>query len=89
MYMTEFITCRDYRYQYYEWRVDIIYLLLKLIQRGWTFRHALLSVGLNFLRSQYVVIQQELPHKLISVIDPQVCVRVKRVPVLTCLVHYT
>ena len=67
--------------------VTALYLFFELFQCGRTLRHSLIRVCLYLVRRQHVVVQQELSHELVAVVDPQIGVDVERVAVVTSLVH--
>ena len=60
--------------------VSIGHLLFELLQSGRTLRDSVLGACFNLLRRQHVVVEQELPEDVASVIGPEVGVVVERLP---------
>ena len=58
-------------------RVDLV---VELGEGGRTLGHARLAGRLDLLGREHVAVEQELPHELLPVVDPQVGVLVERVP---------
>lgn len=71
------IYCSNIIYMNYSMCMIETDLFFELIEGGRTFWHTLLGVGLDFLRCEDMIIQQELSHELIPVVHPQVSVCVK------------
>ena len=64
------------------------YLFFKLCQCGRILGNSFLGMSFDLFCSQHVVVQKELSHKLVSVVQPQVSVDIERAAVFIRLVHY-
>ena len=63
------------------------YLVFELLQGRRALWDALFRMRLDLLRCQHVVVQQELAHELVAVVQPQVRIHVERAAVLVRFVH--